>query len=207
MGIEWFGPAAQKALVDEGLLNSIPDIYNITEDEYKRVVGSAMGSKIYLSIQARKVAEWSKVLGSLGVKHLGDKVSRELAKRWKSIDEIIEKLESTSIVGMGTIKKRIVEELERRKHEIYFLVSKVNIVEVEEKPKGTKGSFCVTGTLSKPRKEIHKLIEAEGGNVTASVSKGLDYLVAGEKAGSKLEKAKKLGIKVLSEQELISMME
>jgi len=207
-GIEWFGPAAQKSLAEAGLLKGIPDIYTISLEDYKRVVGSAMGTKIYCSIQEKKDMDWWRFLMALGVKHLGYKIAKELAKRWKTIPDIISFLEQTPIEGMGVIKNRIIKELSDRSSEILKVLSEVTITYPEEKEvmQGKlQGSFCVTGTLSKPRKQIHKLIEENGGTIASGVSKGLDYLVAGEKAGSKLDKARSLGVKVISEQELMGM--
>ena len=67
-------------------------------------------------------------------------------------------------------------------------------------------SFCISGTLSRPRKEIALSIKAEGGKVMASVSGNLDYLVAGESAGSKLDKANRLGVRVISESDLANLL-
>ena len=204
--IEWFGPAAQNALIDAGYLKEVSDMYQITPDIYRKIVGDGMGKKIYASIQEKKNCELWQFLTGLGIHNLGNRLSKQLAKRWNNVDDIIENLEKTNIEGMGVIKGRIVKELKRRRVEILKLYSQMNIKDKAKKG-GSKmtlsGNFCITGTLSIPRKEIQATIEENGGTVVSSVSKNLDYLVAGDKCGSKLSKANKLGVTVLSESDLM----
>jgi len=207
MDIEWFGPAAQKELFFNNFITDISDIYEISEMAYIEVIGSAMGKKIYKSIQDKAKCEWWRFLMSLGVQHLGSTVSKELAKRWKTIDEIIENLVGTEIQGMGIIKQRIVDELKIRREEILRILKHMQI-QVEKKIETTRklsGTFCITGTLSKPRKEIQELITKNGGKVLGGVCKGLNYLVVGEAPGSKLSKAQVLGIKIIKEQDLLEI--
>jgi DNA ligase (NAD+) len=209
MEIEWFGPAAQKALIDAGYVEDVSDIYQLTEETFRKIVGDGMGKKIYASIQEKKHCELWQFLTGLGIHNLGNRLSKQLAKRWNSIDDIIENLEGANIEGMGVIKGRIVRELKRRRVEILKLYSQMKIEDKANKKGGSKmtlsGNFCITGTLSLPRKEIQAMIEENGGTVVSSVSKNLDYLVAGDKCGSKLSKANKLGVTVLVETDLMEM--
>jgi len=206
MEIEWFGPAAQNSLIDAGYLNEVSDMYQITLDAYKKIVGDGMGKKIYDSIQEKKNCELWQFLTALGIHNLGNRLSKQLSKRWNSIDDIIENLENTDIEGMGVIKGRIVKALKLRYVEILKLRSQMKIKD-NKKEGGSKmklsGNFCITGTLSSPRKEIQAMIEENGGTIASSVSKNLDYLVAGDKCGSKLAKANKLGVIVLTEEDLM----
>jgi len=207
MDIEWFGPAAQKELFFNNFITDISDIYEISEMAYIEVIGSAMGRKVYKSIQEKSKVEWWRFLMSLGVQHLGSTVSKELAKRWNTVDEIIENLVGTEIQGMGIIKQRIVNELKIRREEILRILKHMQI-QAEKKIETTgklSGTFCITGTLSRPRKEIQELIAKNGGKVLGGVCKGLNYLVVGEAPGSKLSKAQALGIKVIKEQDLLEI--
>ena len=114
-----------------------------------------------------------------------------------------------AIDGVGeTVARLLFEGLDTRSAIVEELSRELDIT--EESPKQESGtlqgqSFCITGTLSRPRKEVALSIKAEGGKVVSSVSGKLDYLVSGETAGSKLDKAKRLGVEVLSEADLAEM--
>ena len=107
-----------------------------------------------------------------------------------------------------TVANLLLDGVHTRSNIVAELAEELDIT--EESPKQDSGPlsgqpFCITGTLSRPRKEVALSIKAEGGKVVSSVSGNLDYLVAGESAGSKLEKAGRLGVKVLTEAEIAEM--
>jgi len=114
-----------------------------------------------------------------------------------------------AIDGVGeTVARLLLEGLDTRSAVVRDLSLELDIT--EESPKQEAGplqgqTFCITGTLSRPRKEVALSIKAEGGKVVSSVSGKLDFLVAGESAGSKLDKANRLGVDVLTEAELTDM--
>ena len=114
-----------------------------------------------------------------------------------------------SIDGIGeTVAKLVLGGLANRISTINELKKYLEISEEKETLESGKllgKTFCITGTLSRPRKEIALSIKSEGGKVQSSISGNLDYLLAGESAGSKLEKAKRLGVKIISETELSSL--
>ena len=120
----------------------------------------------------------------------------------------VQRLVSIDRVG-ETVATLLLDGISDRRDAILDLYGQVEIVEAEQTPsEGTlSGStFCITGSLSRPRKEISLSIKSEGGKVVSSVSGNLDFLVAGESAGSKLEKANRLGVRVISELELDEML-
>jgi len=112
----------------------------------------------------------------------------------------------TKIDRIGeTVVNLLLDGVTERKESIKAIYNHVEIIEDESKP--TSGSltgmtFCITGTLSRPRKEISLSIKNEGGKVVSTVSQNLDYLVSGGSSGSKLDRARKLGIRVISESDL-----
>jgi len=120
---------------------------------------------------------------------------------------VFDRLISIDRVG-ETVARLLLDGLDTRSAIVEELSLELDIT--EESPKQEVGSllgqtFCITGALSRPRKEVALSIKAEGGKVVSSVSGKLNYLVAGESAGSKLDKANRLGVKILSESELAEM--
>jgi len=115
------------------------------------------------------------------------------------------------IEGIGeTVAGLLINEISQRRDIILDLSEHLEIL--DEKEKNTTGNlngltFCITGTLSRSRKEIALSISSDGGKVISSVSSKLDYLVAGNSAGSKLDKANRLGVKVISERDLIQLLD
>ena len=128
---------------------------------------------------------------------LDDLINREVS---------IKKL--SSVNGVGFVRgNALLRGLEEKKSLSQNLFSRIKIKKDKEVMGEAIGlSFCITGTLSRPRKEIEQKIEANGGTVRSSVSSALDYLVAGENAGSKIEKAKKNLVKIISEEDLYNLL-
>ena len=121
----------------------------------------------------------------------------------------IERLIKIERVG-EVVANLLLEGISKRKETILDLYSQIEIVEDESiSVQGILDgqTFCMTGTLTRPRKEIALSIKSEGGKVVSSVSGSLDYLVSGEAAGSKKEKAVKLGVKILTESDLDDLLE
>ena len=122
--------------------------------------------------------------------------------------QAIQRLVSIDRVG-ETVANLLLDGISDRKESIMDLYEQVEIVEGEKISVDgllSGSSFCITGTLSRPRKEIALSIKSEGGKVVSSVSGNLDFLVAGESSGSKFDKANRLGVRVISESELDEML-
>ena len=163
----------------------------------------------------------SKFIHALGISGIGPELATLVAQKMKTIgvlmqavkdwkkgeEQSIEQLTSIDGIG-GKVVEQLYSGLEIRKSMIEELIDSLEIIEEGDAPNKGKlsgSTFCVTGTMSKSRKEVQLAIKGEGGKVVSSVSANLDYLVAGENAGSKLEKAEKLGVKVLDEKSLIDL--
>jgi len=157
-------------------------------------------------------------LDSLGIDGLGTSTSKDVAKKFKTLLAVTElpnqpgaAVELTSIEGVGiTTANKIVEGLRAMGSMVDKISKIIDIADVQDVTGNLVGkSFCLTGAMSKPRKDIEKAIEAAGGEVRSSVGKGLTYLVQADASSTstKSEKAKKLGTLVIGEAELWSMMQ
>ena len=163
----------------------------------------------------------SKFIHALGISGIGPELAILVAQKMKTIEVLIQAVEDwkngevqsieqlTTIEGIGEkVVEQLYSGLEIRKVMIEELIESLEIKEEGEAPNKGKlygSTFCVTGTMSKSRKEVQLAIKGEGGKVVSSVSANLDYLVAGENAGSKLAKAEKLGVKILDEKSLVDL--
>jgi DNA ligase (NAD+) len=217
MDIEGLGDAIIDQLVDSGLVRSLPDVYSLTLDQLLGLerMGKKSAQNLLDGIEASKKRGLSRVLTGLGVRHVGEHVAELLAQEFGNIDPLMNATQERlgSVKGIGTV---LADSIHRYFHSaagrktIESLRSfGLKLTEdARPSPKATGGpdltgkTFVVTGTLSRySREEIEGLIKRLGGKASGSVSKKTDYLVAGEKAGSKLDKARELGVKVLTEDE------
>lgn len=217
MDIEGLGTALIDQLVDTGLVRSIPDLYRLTLEplvELERM-GKKSAQNLLAGIEASKERGLCRLLTGLGIRHVGDHVAELLATEFGNIDDLmnasVERLAQVEGIGQERAESihRFFQSAAGRKtiQELRSLGVKLT-EDVRPAPaaaggKGLTGkTFVVTGTLSRyGREEIEELIKKLGGKATSSVSKKTDYVVAGEKAGSKLDKARQLGVPVLSEEE------
>ncbi len=217
MDIEGMGPALIDQLVDKGFVNSLTDLYSLTAGQLADLdrMGEKSAEKIIAGINASKDRGLTRVLTSLSIRHIGERNARLLAEKFGAIDDVIAAPEErlAEIPGIGPIVAesvrrffqsqagiRIVEDL--KKHQ-------VKLSEEVKRQKPAAGSrfegktFVVTGTMSHyTRQEMEELIRRHGGKTTSSVSRKTDYVVAGADAGSKLDKARELGIAVIGEAEV-----
>lgn len=223
MDIKALGETYVQTLVDEGYLHSYADIYHLKEyrDELieKGLIGKEKNTdKILQAIENSKANTPVKLLIGLGISNVGKSTAREIMRQYLSIPALakatVEELTVIQDVGEITAKsivdffanpidKAIIDDL--AKSGVNMEVLRDNDDANVKKALAEK-TFCVTGTLSSMgRKEAEILIEKNGGRI-AGVSKKLDYLIAGEEAGSKLDKAKSLGLTILSEDEFKAML-
>jgi DNA ligase (NAD+) len=217
MDIEGLGTALIDQLVDKGLVRSIPDLYRLTLEplvELERM-GKKSAQNLLAGIEASKDRGLCRVLSGLGIRHVGEHVAEILAAEFSNMDDLmnasVERLAQVQGIGQERAESlhRFFQSTAGRKtiEELRSLGLKLT-EDARPAPAAAGGghltgkTFVVTGTLSRyGRDEIEALIKKLGGKATASVSKKTDYVVAGEKAGSKLDKARKLGVPVLSEEE------
>ena len=216
MDIEGLGDKTVTALLDAGLVRDYADIYELTEEQVAALErkGEKSAAALIANIQNSKENELSRFVFALGIRMVGERAAKILADHFKTIDALMD-AKSEDLVGIHEIGPKLAESIT-----FYFSVP-ANRERVEKmqrlgvKPKHVATAtgdrlagktVVVTGTLTRfSRDEIHKLIEREGGKPSGSVSSKTAYLVAGEAAGSKLEKAKSLGVAVVTEDEFLAL--
>ncbi|MCC6797747.1 MAG: NAD-dependent DNA ligase LigA [Candidatus Hydrogenedentes bacterium] len=219
MDIEGMGPAVIEQLVAEGLVHGPADIYSLTDEQIVNLerMGKKSAANLIAGIEASKKRPLSRMLGGLGIRHVGGHIAEVLASHFGSIDKLmnasVEELNDIHEIG-GVVAASVHDffETEENRALIAQLMER-GLTMKEAAPARGDGpqpfagkTFVVTGTLQKySRDGIHDRIKNLGGKAASSISANTDYLVAGEKAGSKLNKAKQLGVKVLTEDEFDAM--
>ena len=217
MNIDGFGPAVAEALCDKGLVRVIPDIYKLTVDDVLTLDGfkEKSAAKLVASIEKSKSNSLDRLLCGLGIRNVGSASCKLLCERFGSIDNIISASvdDIEAIDGFGRLTAETVHNALSEPHmlETISLLKQYGVNTDYDSSRSsdrlTGLSFVITGTLpSYSRDEAKALIESHGGVVKSSVSKKTDYLLAGEDAGSKLVKAQELGVKVISERELMEIL-
>lgn len=216
MDIEGLGESLIDLFVEKGFLKTYGDIYKLKNFKKDLVAIERLGEKsisnLLDSIERSKAKPFDKVLFALGIRYVGAGAAKKLAAHFKSLDSLISATEEKIIevyeIGESISKsvkkffgdnhnKKIIEELKKAGLKFSFTDAKTDFVG-NNFFKGK--TFVLTGTLSSfTREEAEEKINNFGGNVTSSVSKKTDYVLAGEKAGSKLDKAKILGINIIDE--------
>jgi DNA ligase (NAD+) len=218
MDIEGFGEALISQLLETGIIHAVEDLYHIDFDKVQSLEGKGEKSVLNLknSIEKSKQQPFPKVLYGLGIRFVGEKVSKVLANHFHSIDDLIHS-NVEELMEVPEIGEKIAESIvdffqnEDNLHMIDALKSAglqfAGAVKTEGDLLSGK-SFLITGTLENyERKEMEELIEAQGGKMLSAVSKNLDYLIVGNNAGSKLDKAKQLEtVAIISESEILKML-
>ena len=213
MNIEGMGDALVNQLTDRGLVKNVADIYKLTKDDLLKLerMGDKSAQNVLDEIEASKQLPLERVIYGLGIRFVGERTAEFLAGHFGSMDALMkaseEELQEVSEVG-PRIAKSIVEFFqEPRNRELVDQLRKAGVTfSGQRRERGTKlagKTFVLTGTLTRySREQAKKLIEDAGGRVSGSVSKKTDYVVAGTDAGSKLDKARELGVTVIGEEEM-----
>ncbi|MBD9158604.1 MAG: NAD-dependent DNA ligase LigA, partial [Clostridiales bacterium] len=216
MNIDGLGESIIKQLLDKNLISNMADIYTLQFEEIASLKknGQKFASNLVNSINASKQNDLSRLITAFGIRHVGNKAAKILAKKYKNIDNLINATseELALIDDIGPIVANSIREFFLQDQTI-DLINKlkeagVNMEHEEEMIDNRFDGkiFVLTGSLENyTRKEAGDLIEKFGGKVSGSVSKKTDYLLAGEDAGSKLIKAQGLGITILTENEFSDM--
>ncbi|MCI5893138.1 MAG: NAD-dependent DNA ligase LigA [Clostridiales bacterium] len=216
MNIDGLGSAIVEKFMDLGLVKTPGDLYELKEEDISGLegFGEKSAKNLIESIEKSKSRGLDRVLFGLGIRLIGSRAAQLIAERFGSIDEVM-KADEEQISTIPDIGEKMAKSLVH-----YFSEeASINLIEhlrrcgVDMTYESQKASdkfdgktFVLTGTLpTMKRSEAKKLIETNGGKVSGSVSKKTDFVVAGEEAGSKLDKANSLGIPVLTEQELLNM--
>ena len=218
MNIEGLGEAAVAQLRERDLVRSVADLYRLTKEQVMGLerFGEKSASTLLREIEQSKHAGLARVLMGLGIRFVGERTAELLAQEFGSIDAIMnasaEELERVEEVG-SRISRSIVEFFTRpaNRELIEHLHSAGVKMTAEKKQRSTELAgltFVLTGTLPNiSRDQAKAMIEAAGGKVSGSVSKKTNYVVAGEEAGSKLDKAQELKVPVLDEAGLTRLLE
>lgn len=218
MDIEGLGTSLIDLFTDQKLLGSFPDIYCLKERRNDLITIERLGEKsvdnLLASIEKSKRQPFHKVLFALGIRYVGAGVARKLADHFRNIGNLINATEE-DIKSVHEIGESIARSVKNYFESNYHLkiISELKdaglnfaseeIITADNFFKGK--TFVITGTLSRmSRDEASEKITLLGGKVTSSVSKNTDFLVAGENGGSKLEKAAKIGVKILTDEEFNS---
>ena len=220
MNIEGLGEAVIDLLVNEGLIHNIADIYELKKERIASLerMGDKSAQNLLDGIEASKSLPFSRVLFGLGIRFVGEGVAKLLADHLSSIERLKEAAQD-ELVKVEGIGPRIAESVVRffkDRHSVK-LVSRLTAagVQMHSEKKKITGNAAVTGktfvltggleTMS--RDEAKDRIEALGGKSSSSVSKKTDYVIVGSDAGSKLQKAKELGVRTITEEEFLKMLQ
>jgi len=221
MEIEGLGFQIIEIFIGKGFISNYADIYDLHKHRKELLELERFGEKsitnILNGIDQSKEKPFDKVLFGLGIRHIGERTAKVLAKHFGSIDKLMSASQeeinevheigpkiSESVANFFADKHnlKLVERL--RKAGLKFEIDKSITQKIN--PLFNNKTFVLTGTLEKyKREEAGKIIEALGGKTSSSVSKKTDFLLAGSDAGSKLDKAKSLGVKILDEDEFEKM--
>lgn len=216
MDIEGLGPAIIETFVNEGMIAKTYDIYNLDFNKILSLEGfkETSANNIINSVNNSKNNDLSKLIFALGIRHIGAKAGKLLADHFKDIDLVMNASvdDILQIDGFGKIMAESVveffssdstKELIAKLKEAGVNMKSTNVV---EDTRFSGMTFVLTGTLpTLKRAEASKIIESFGGKTSSSVSKKTTYVLAGEEAGSKLDKANKLGVQIISEEEFKEM--
>jgi DNA ligase (NAD+) len=217
MNIEGLGEAVVTQLMDRGLVKSIADLYSLTGEQLLSLerIGKKTADTLLAEIAKSKKSPLHRVLFGLGISMVGERTAQLLAEEFGSMDDLMaasaDELERVNEVGprvSQAIREFFDEEKNRELIEKLRAAGLTFTAEKRKKSSQLEGlTFVLTGTLpTLTREDAKAKIEAAGGRVSGSVSKKTHYIVAGEEAGSKLDKARELGVKVIDEAALVELL-
>lgn len=221
MNIDGLGPAVIEVLLDKGFIKGIADLYYLEQHKDELLKQERMGKKsvekLLSSIENTKQNNIDRLIFGFGIRHVGARAAQLLSSRFADMDQIIkasvEEVSAISEFGLITAESLVqffsqeqsIDTIEKLKQ------AGVNMLSLSQSNKQSNifegMTFVLTGTLpTMSRNEAAELIQNNGGKVSGSVSKKTSYVLAGEEAGSKLTKAQELGIRVITEAELLEML-
>jgi len=205
-------------LVDAGLVKDIADLYTLTVERIASLprMGQKSAENLIAALERSKSTSFSKFLFALGIRHVGERTAKIIGQATSGIEQLrsLTEEELLALPEVGPeIARSVLDFLASEEEAVLldrllasgFVFEREKVVSEESQFFGK--TFVITGTLSVSRDLVKSEIEALGGKVSSSVSGKTDYLVAGEAAGSKLEKAKKLGVIILAESDFRKLVE
>ncbi len=220
MNIDGLGDALVDQLVDKGMVRDVADLYSLTHEQVANLerMGDKSASNLLKEVENSKKAELARVIFAMGIPFVGERTAQLLADHFGSVDKLAKasREELEEVFEVGPKVSESISQFFREKRNLEVLARLKAALQFEQKKVAYQGSarvaalagkqFVLTGTLSQhSRDEARRMIEEAGGRVTGSVSKRTDYVVVGADPGSKLEKARSLGVKTIDEAELLKL--
>jgi DNA ligase (NAD+) len=218
LDIEGLGDKLVGQLVEKGLVKELDDIYRLTKDDLVGLERMAEKSaqNVLDSIERSRKAPLDRLINGLGIRHVGEHTARQLALRFRTIEALMDASEDDlrAVRDIGPEVARAIREYfdePRNRKAVERLARELEIEAPAESSNGRSAlrdkTFVLTGGLeTMTREEVERRIMAAGGRVTSSVSRKTDFVVAGADPGSKLRKARELGVRVLDEHELVNLL-
>lgn len=216
MDIDGLSEKTIEKLYDMGFLRNLTDLYKITAEQLSQAEGfkDKKVTNTLNAINKSKKVSFSRFIYALGINNIGKKSAQTLAEHYTNIEALLQctQEELNGLDDFGQIMSEgVYQYLHEQKNieQIHQLIALGVEIEAQETKSGVFEGYnvCITGTLSKPRGEIGEMITQRGGKLSQSVSKNVNLVLAGENAGSKLQKAEKLGIRIIDENEFERMLE
>lgn len=218
MDIEYFGPELIIRLYNKDILKDVSDFYSLTREDLLSVdrMGDKIADKIIDSINNRRRVPLSQLLKSLGIRNVGEHIARVIARSVKTLERLFS-ITKDELMEIHEVGPGVAASIYDYFHDYSSIariekLQRAGLVIDDEKDErmlheAINGkTFVFTGTLSTlSRKEAQELVESLGGHASGSVSSKTDYVIAGDSAGSKLEKAEKMGIRIISEREFYDL--
>ncbi|MGL5912578.1 MAG: NAD-dependent DNA ligase LigA [Bacteroidales bacterium] len=216
MNIDGLGDETVELLYRKHLVKDVADLYRLNKDKLAALerFGDKSAQIVIDGVEQSKSVAFGRLLFALGIRYVGETTARKIVEHFGTI-EAIEKATEQDLMQIGEVGEQIaksVVEFFQNERNIHLLLrlKEAGLCFVAEKKQGISTklaqlTFVITGTLSRPRDEFKLQIEQHGGTVTSAISSKTSYLLAGEKAGSKIEKAQKLQVKVIDEVHFLKM--
>jgi DNA ligase (NAD+) len=218
MNIDGLGDALVDQLVDKGLVHDVADLYHLTHEQLANLerMGDKSAQNLLDEIERSKQAELGRVIFALGIRFVGERTGQLLAGHFGSLDKLA-RATPEELVEAEEVGPRVAEAIqeffhEKRNREVIEKLRKAGLQFEQKRVRKAQGAltgkqFVLTGTLpTYSRDQARQMIEEAGGRVVGSVSKKTDYVVVGADPGSKLDKARALGVKTLDEAGLLELL-
>jgi DNA ligase (NAD+) len=217
MDIDGLGDKIVEQLVDQGMIHSPADLYKLDADQLSSLerMGDKSANNLVDALEKSKQTNLHRFIYALGIREVGEATARNLAMEFKTLEAIKEASDEQlqSAPDVGPVVASYIKSFFGQAHNNEVVDSLVAAgihwpaIEIDDSESPVSGkTFVLTGSLSRPRSDYKELLLEAGAKVAGSVSKNTDYLVAGEKAGSKLARAESLGVEVLDENTLLEFL-
>ena len=219
MNIEGLSEKTLETLISHGFLRNFKDIYHLSEHRQQLIRLDGYGKKsienLLKSIEDSRSVKLENFIAALGITNIGLSAAKTISKacngNWDKLwDMWNDEYDFAQLDDFGEVMANsFVKYFDANINDILRIIDNLNFIEPEQSTDNSLDGlkFCITGSFSQPRDDLKKKLEARGAKFVSSVSKNLDVLFCGEKAGSKLTKAHQLGVRVANENELINMLE